>query len=455
MDPLIKQILHLNCVDLSYEGRGFCRDLNDNVILVNYLFPGEEALVEVDYKRAGLYYGHIKKLEKESPERIKPLCPFSFRCGGCEFQSLSYKSQLAFKSKLVKDQLKKIAHLDVDAKETIGMDDPYYYRNKIQMPFALDKDGHVVYGFYKEGSHEVVPISNCVIEDKRANLIIGEIKTAMDELGVLPYDETTRKGYIRHAIVRTSYVYKEVMLILVSAKEGFPEQDALLQKIVSNCPELTSVYLNVNSSFGSKIMGEKNVLLYGESHIKDSLCGLDFIISPSSFYQTNPVMTSILYQKAMEGASLKKDDVVLDAYSGTGTIGLVAAKYVSKVIGVEINRDAVTDALANAKSNKIDNYEAYVDDASNFIERMAKEGKRLDVVFMDPPRKGSDERFLSSLLKMKPDRIVYISCNPLSLARDLAFIKDAYDVEDVQPVDLFPETGHVETVVRLTLRDDK
>jgi 23S rRNA (uracil1939-C5)-methyltransferase len=166
-------------------------------------------------------------------------------------------------------------------------------------------------------------------------------------------------------------------------------------------------------------------------------------------------MTSILYQKAMEGASLKKDDVVLDAYSGTGTIGLVAAKYVSKVIGVEINRDAVTDALANAKSNKIDNYEAYVDDASNFIERMAKEGKRLDVVFMDPPRKGSDERFLSSLLKMKPDRIVYISCNPLSLARDLAFIKDAYDVEDVQPVDLFPETGHVETVVRLTLRDDK
>lgn len=257
MDPLIKQILHLNCVDLSYEGRGFCRDLNDNVILVNYLFPGEEALVEVDYKRAGLYYGHIKKLEKESPERIKPLCPFSFRCGGCEFQSLSYKSQLAFKSKLVKDQLKKIAHLDVDAKETIGMDDPYYYRNKIQMPFALDKDGHVVYGFYKEGSHEVVPISNCVIEDKRANLIIGEIKTAMDELGVLPYDETTRKGYIRHAIVRTSYVYKEVMLILVSAKEGFPEQDALLQKIVSNCPELTSVYLNVNSSFGSKIMARR------------------------------------------------------------------------------------------------------------------------------------------------------------------------------------------------------
>lgn len=446
-------ILHVSCVDLSFEGRGICKN-EGQVIFVDGMFPGEEGDIEISYRRAGQLYGELKKLTKASPDRIEPLCKVCRACGGCCFQQYAYPAQLAFKQKQVELQFHKIGHLEVQVLPTLGMDgEPYFYRDKIQMPFCLGLKGSIYCGFYKENSHVIVPIEKCYIEDQRSEHILHVLRELMKKYQVVPYQEDSGTGILRHAIIKTSYCFKEIMVVLVTNTMEFPDKDAFVGELLKECPEITTLVENLNESTGSKVLGDQIEVLSGPGYINDKLCGLSFKISAKSFYQTNPTMTEKLYKTAMDFAKLTPNDVVFDAYSGIGTIGLIAAKSVAKVISVEILPEAVQDAIQNAKDNGIANFSAYADDAASFINKMVKEGQHVDVLFMDPPRKGSDERFLKAVKALKPQRVVYVSCNPSTLARDCDFLSDAYKVSQVQPVDLFPQTHHVETVCELSLRN--
>ncbi len=449
-----KQIVSGECIDLSYEGKGVFKSGKD-VVFVNDMYPGESGEVEIDYKRNGQLFGHVKHLSKKSKDREEPHCPYFYQCGGCQFQDYAYAAELLYKQNKVKEQFRKIAHMDVNPLPTLGMEKPLYYRNKIQPLLGQDEKGNIYSGFYKEGTHVIVPIDKCLIEDERATKILASVRKLMKSFRITPYEEDSGYGIVRHILIKTSYYYPEIMVVLVTAVDSFPSRNNFVKALLKECPEITTIVQNINSRHTSVVLGEKTRVLHGLGYIQDSLCGVHFRISAKSFYQTNPVMTEILYKTAMEFASLSKNDVVFDAYSGIGTIGLIAAKDVKKVISVEIIREAVRDAKENAKFNKIGNFCAYADDASSFIYKMKQNDEHIDVLFMDPPRKGSDERFLKAVLALKPSRIVYISCDPSSLARDVAYLNKAYDIVKVQPVDMFPHTAHVETVVSLHLKKER
>ena len=436
------------CSRLSYEGNGVL-SYEGEAVYVEGMFPGDEGQIKIEYRRNGQWFGKIVSLSTLSPNRIEPRCKVCRACGGCQFQQLSYQAQLDWKRDLIVSQFKKVAHMDVEVKPTVGMDEPYFYRNKIQMPFARDRKGHSYCGFYKTGTHVIVPVETCYIEDKRSQKILAAVRRLLDSFHLQPYDEDSRQGILRHVLIRTSLYKDQIMVVLVTNVDVFPSRNNFVKALIKECPEITTVVQNINSRATNVILGEKEHVLYGKGFIEDILCGITFRISPKSFYQTNPVMTEKLYEAAMDAGKLQKEDIAFDAYSGIGTIGFVASKYVAKVYSVEIVKEAVIDARANAKRNGIDNVLSYCDDASSFMVRMAENNEKVDVLFMDPPRKGSDERFLKAALKLKPSRIVYVSCNPSTLARDVAFLQKSYEVTSVQGFDMFPQTTHVETVVAL------
>ena len=452
MKGMRPEVLKGTCVDLSFEGKGVFKAGSD-VVFVEGMFPGEEGEVEAIYRRAGALFGEVKSLTKVSPERISPKCKICHSCGGCCFQQLSYKAQLEYKSKKVREQFKKIGHMDVDVSPCVGMEDPFHYRNKIQMPFGKDRKGNVYCGFYKQNTHVIVPVKECAIEDERATAILDKIKELCKSMHVDPYLEDERRGILRHVLIRTSYYQKQIMVVLVTAVDSFPSRGNFVSALTKACPEITTVVQNINSRDTNVILGEKERVLYGKGYIEDSLCGLSFKISAKSFYQTNPVITEKLYSAAMEAAHLTKDDIVFDAYSGIGTIGLIAAKHCKQVLSVELVPQAVRDGVKNAQRNHVENFSMYCDDASSFMVRMARNKEKVDVLFMDPPRKGSDQRFLNALLALKPNRVVYVSCDPSTLARDVSYLQKSYRVELVQPFDMFPQTSHVETVVLLSRKN--
>ena len=446
-----KEIITGTCIDLSSEGKGIIKD-NGRAILVNGLFISEEAEVELLYKRAGVYYAKIKKLINKSLDRIEPKCKVCTACGGCQFQQLSYLAQLKYKTNKVKESLLRIGHIESKVNDCIGMDEPYNYRNKVQVPFGYNKFNKVIYGFFKENSHEIIEIDNCYIEDKRAQKILKTIKELLPRYNLRPYDEDKLCGELRHVLIRTSNYKKEIMVVLVMNLDDFKGRNNFVRDLVKICPEITTIVLNINKRKTDVILGEKEKILYGSGFILDKLCNLSFRISPKSFYQINPVQCEKLYNLAIDFAKLESSETILDAYCGIGTIGLCASKFVKNVIGVEINKEAVIDAKNNAKANNIRNANFVLEDASKFMLDLASKNEKIDVVFLDPPRKGSDEVFLNSLIKLSPKRIIYISCNPATLARDLAFLKDIYEINKIQPVDMFPFTEHVETVVALSLK---
>ena len=444
-------LVHVSCVDLSYEGKGVCKNGKD-VYFVPGMFPGEEGDIVFDYARNGSKFGKIAKLDKTSPGRIQPRCKICSSCGGCAFQQYDYSYQLAYKTKKVQEQFKKIAKMDVNPFPCLGMENPYFYRNKIQMPFGKDNRGNLYCGFYKEGTHVIVPVDTCYIEDERAKTILDAIKKLGKSFKIEPYKEDEGRGFLRHVLIRTSKHKEQVMVVLVTYKDAFPSRNNFVKALIKECPFITTVIQNVNSRHTNVILGEFERVLYGPGFIEDVLCGISFKISAKSFYQVNPIMTETLYQKAIEAAKLTKEDIVFDAYSGIGTIGMCAAKSCKQVISVEIVKEAVLDARKNAKFNQVDNISFYCDDASAFMVNMANKKQHVDVVFMDPPRKGSDQRFLDALCRLSPDRVVYVSCDPSTLARDVAYLNKKYRLESVQPVDMFPHTMHVETVASLELK---
>ena len=446
--------IHVRCVDLSHEGKGVAKDEKD-VYFVPGMFPGEEGEIVFDYARAGAKFGKLVKLDRVSPDRIQPRCKICSACGGCCFQQYAYPAQLVYKTNKVKEQFRKIAKMDIDPLPCIGMDDPYFYRNKIQMPFGKDSRGNLYCGFYKESTHVIVPVETCYIEDERAKLVLDAVKKLGKSFHIEPYQEDEGRGFLRHVLIRAAKHKEQVMVVLVTYKDMFPSRSNFVKALITECPFITTVVQNVNSRHTNVILGEFERVLYGPGFIEDILCGISFKISAKSFYQVNPIMTETLYQKAIEAAKLTKEDIAFDAYSGIGTIGMCAAKSCKQVISVEIVKEAVMDARKNAKFNHVDNISFYCDDASAFMVNMANKKQHVDVVFMDPPRKGSDQRFMDALCKLSPNRIVYVSCDPSTLARDIAYLSKKYRLVSVQPVDMFPHTMHVETVAMLRLKDSK
>lgn len=379
-------------------------------------------------------------------------CSVSKKCGSCQYQGVPYKEQLAAKQKRMKKLLGKFANV----KPIIGMDDPFYYRNKVHAVFDRDKKGNIICGTYEAKTHKVVPIEECMIEDKISQEIIRTIRDMLNSFRIKTYDEDTGYGLLRHVLVRRGFSTDEIMVVLVIGSPIFPSKNNFVKALRKKYPQITTVVLNVNDKKTSMVLGERDIVIYGKGYIRDTLCGCTFRISPQSFYQVNPVQTEILYKTAIEYAGLGRKETVIDAYCGIGTIGLVAAKRAKNVIGVELNPDAVRDARINAKENKITNARFYQGDAGEFMENMAENGEHADVVFMDPPRTGSDKKFMSSVIKLNPSRIVYISCGPETLARDLEYLtKHGYDVRKIQPVDMFSFTDHCENICLLTKKFEK
>ena len=380
-------------------------------------------------------------------KRENSLCPVQKRCGGCQLLHLSYDKQLKYKQEAVNKLLKPFCAVH----RITGMENPLHYRNKVHAVFTHRRDGSIISGIYEEGTHSVVPVEDCLLENEKADDIIRTVRNLLKSFKIKTYNEDTGYGLFRHVLIRVGHRTGQIMVVLVLGSPILPSKNNFVKALRKEHPEITTVILNVNDKKTSMILGEKETVLYGKGYIEDILCGCRFRISAKSFYQINSVQTEALYAKAIELAGLTGKERVIDAYCGIGTIGLIAASKAAEVIGVELNQDAVRDAVRNARTNDIRNIRFYQNDAGKFMVEMAELGEKADVVFMDPPRSGSDEAFLSSVVKLAPDKIVYISCNPETQARDLAYLtKHGYRAKGAWPYDMFPATVHVESVVLLS-----
>lgn len=374
-------------------------------------------------------------------------CPYEKRCGGCQLLSLPYEQQLAQKKARCQELLGAFG----PCQPILGMEEPSHYRNKAIATFAPAGKGKFVLGIYARHSHRVQPVEDCLLQDPLLNEALKAVAQAAAECHLPAYDEDRRRGLLRHVVLRSSRLTGQVLLTVVTAQEQFPGSRNFTSALRRRCPAVASVVQNVNPAKTSAVLGPWSKTLYGPGQIIDRLCGLDFAISSGSFYQVNPLQTERLYQKALELAQLGPKDRVLDAYCGIGTIGLCAAPHCEQVVGVELNADAVADAKSNARRNHITNARFLAQDATAFLCQLAEAGERADVLFMDPPRSGSTKDFLSAAAKMGPKRIVYISCNPETQARDLGQLSRlGYQVDCLQPVDLFPQTEHVECIAALS-----
>ncbi len=374
-------------------------------------------------------------------------CPLAKKCGGCQLQNMNYARQLKWKQARCEILLKKFGKVE----KIIGMENPYNYRNKVQAAFGRTKSGKIISGVYQSGSHRIVCVDSCMTEDIYADKIIVDIRNMLPKFKIQVYDEDRGTGFLRHVLVKRGFTSGEIMVVLVGASGYFPMKKKFTAALLEMHPEITTVVLNINPKDTNLVLGDREEALYGNGYIEDTLCGCIFRISPKSFYQINPVQTEKLYGKAMELANLDEKTRVLDAYCGIGTIGLVAAKTAGSVVGVELNGDAVKDAISNAKRNNAKNAHFYCADAGVFMQELAENGERFDVIFMDPPRSGSTRKFIDALAVASPKKVVYISCNPETLARDLQYIiKKGYKVEKICPVDMFPHTNHIECVVSLS-----
>lgn len=384
---------------------------------------------------------------KQEKNRKSGPCPVAAKCGGCKWIEKSYEEQLQIKAA----KFRRLMEPYGKPEPMIGMEQPTHYRNKVHAVFGEDRKHDPISGIYEEKSHRIVPVDSCLIENQKADEIIVSIRGLLKSFKIRPYNEDTGCGLLRHVLVRTGHVTGQIMVVLVLSSPIMPSKNNFVKALLKLHPEITTVVVNVNNRSTSMVLGDKEQVIYGKGYIEDVLCGKRFRISPKSFYQINPVQTEKLYGKAMEFAGLTGKETVLDAYCGTGTIGMIASDKAGKVIGVELNPDAVRDARSNAKSNRISNIQFYQNDAGKFLTELAEQGVGLDVLFMDPPRSGSSEAFLNAAAQTRVKRIVYISCNPDTLIRDLKYLaKKGYRVQKSVAVDMFPWTESTEAVCLLS-----
>ncbi len=375
---------------------------------------------------------------KPSPSR----CPVSKKCGACQMIDVPYDKQLGKKHKHLKELLEPFCRVE----SFVGMESPEHYRCKVHAVFTHDRKGNPLSGIYREGSHEVVPVESCLLEDQKADAIIASIRGMLRSFKIKTFDEDNGYGLLRHVLIRIGKHTGEIMVVLVTVSPIFPSKNNFVKALLKEHPEITTIVLNVNDKQTSMILGDKEKPIYGPGFIYDICCGMKFKISPKSFYQVNPIQTEKLYQQAIDMADLRGDEIAMDCYSGVGTIGIIMSPHVKEVISVELNKDAVRDAITNAKINDVKNVTFYQNDATVFMQQMAASGDRVDIVFMDPPRSGATPEFIDAVKTLSPDKVIYISCSPDSLARDLAiFEKKGYKALRAVPVDMFPFTRGIET----------
>lgn len=389
----------------------------------------------------------MARVRERQAERTTSKCPYMTLCGGCQLLAMPYNKQLQKKQLELKQLFRKYGPVQ----PFLGMDAPYYYRNKVHAVFKKERHGQIKAGIYREGTHQVIQTRQCLIEDPKASHIIETIYDLVKSFKYTIFDEDTTQGFFRHVLIRTGKKTGEILVVLVTGTLNFPSKKHFIEALLKRHPEITSIVQNINGSRTNMVLGTREVILYGKGYIEDLLCGCRFKISAQSFYQVNPVQTEKLYQKAIALAELTGKETIVDAYCGIGTIGIIASHHCKQVLGVEINPIAIKDAVYNAQMNEIHNIKLVAEDASSWMVAQAQQGKSVDVVFMDPPRAGSDHRFVDALHQLSPQKVVYISCQPKTLKRDLDYLTQYdYHVETIVPVDLFPNTTHVETIVLLS-----
>ena len=438
--------MKVKAVDYAHDGRGVVKTWKDLVFVPN-LMIGEEAEITITSNKKNYSIGEVKNYLSLSKERVTPSCMYYQQCGGCQLQHMAYEHQLEMKQKRVSDALKHIAKLYVPVDDIIKSTSPFEYRNKIQMAFANSKTG-LIAGFYQAKTKKVLNINTCLIEHEEGNQVIQTLKTLLDSYHVKAYDPITKKGWIKHAVVKKGIYTNELMLIIISQTEGFKKQPQVISALIQKHPNIKTIIHQVNPSM-YKVIGDKDNIIFGDGFIHDTLGEFTFKIRPQSFYQVNPLQAKKLYDLTLDLAQINKKDTVLDAYCGVGTISLFAAKKAKHVTGVELIEDAVSDANYNASLNHMNNVRFVCGDAETF---MASNHAHFDIVIVDPPRDGLQLSFIEAIKVTKPKKVVYISCEPSSLARDLKELKTLFQVKKVVPVDMFSQTYHVESVTLLELK---
>lgn len=433
-------------IDTGYKGEGIAK-IDDFTIFIPNAIKGEKIKIKIIKVLTSYAFGKIIEIIEPSKNRLESDCSTYKRCGGCNLRHVKYDETLKIKQNLVQSLVNKTLKNKIKVKETIGMERPYYYRNKAQFPIGKDKENNVVMGVFANRTHEIIPIEECFIQNKEIQKLSKFILEFIKENDISVYDETSRKGLIRHIVTKIGIKTNEIMCIIVINGKEIPKEKELTMQIIKKFPNVKTIVKNINTKNTNVIMGEKNEKIYGDGYIEDKLGEYTFKISPHSFYQVNPVQAEKLYSIGVEAANINKEDVVFDLYCGIGTISLFMAKYAKKVYGVEIVEQAIKDAKENAKINNIKNTEFIAGDTKLILDDLINNKNIIpNVVMVDPPRKGLDNRSVENILKIMPNRFVYISCNPATLVRDLAKFEEMYEIKSIQPVDMFPFTAHVECV---------
>ncbi|MCD8078645.1 MAG: 23S rRNA (uracil(1939)-C(5))-methyltransferase RlmD [Lachnospiraceae bacterium] len=448
-------LVQVQIEDMTEQGEGIGK-VDGYTLFIKDTVVGDfvEAKVIKVKKRYG--YGKLLRILTPSPDRVEPLCPVAGPCGGCQLQAMSYASQLAFKRRKVENHLRRLGGLDVPVEPVLGMEDPWEYRNKCQVPVGRNRDGRIICGFYAGHTHSIIETEHCYLGNEINDQVLRLVKNHMERYGIEPYDEATGRGLVRHILVRQGRATGEIMVCLVVNGRRLPHADRLVETLCA-IPGMTSISLNVNRQRNNVILGQELINLYGPGHIVDRIGDISYQISPLSFYQVNPVQTEKLYATALDFAGLTGNETVWDLYCGIGTISLFLAKQAKQVYGVEIVPAAIENARENAVRNGIDNAEFFIGRAEEVLPdhyrkvwKETGEKLRADVIVVDPPRKGCDEKLLDTMLQMQPERIVYVSCDSATLARDLRVLcGGGYQVKKVQPVDMFPMGVHVECIAKI------
>ncbi|HHD2715566.1 23S rRNA (uracil(1939)-C(5))-methyltransferase RlmD [Clostridium perfringens] len=440
-------------ISQGYEGEGIAKIDNKYPIFIEGALKGEKVKVRIVKVNKNFAYGKLMEVLDASEERVNPPCAIYKRCGGCKLQHASYKAQLDFKWDRVKDCVSKIGKLDPSiVKYPLGMENPWRYRNKVQLPIGLI-NGEVKIGFFAPRSHDIIDMESCLIQDEIGDKVVKLTREWIEKFNIRPYNvdgEYDEKGIVRHIMIRRGFTTNEVMVVLVTNGEKLPHKEEFVDLMVKNIPGIKSIIQNINSKKTNVILGLESKTLWGEDTISDYIGDFRFNISPLSFFQVNPIQTEVLYGKALEYANLTGNEEVFDAYCGTGTITLFLSQRAKKVYGVEIIPQAIDNAWINAKENKVENVEFFVGESEVVIPDLINKGVKADVVVVDPPRKGCDKKLLDSITNIDAKKIVYVSCDPSTLGRDLQVLEEnGYKTLEVQPVDMFPNTSHVENVAKL------
>ena len=442
----------VDIIDNGFEGEGIAK-IDNFAIFVDGAIQGEKCKILIVKVASSHAFGKLLEIVEPSPFRVEPDCETYKRCGGCNLRHVKYEETLNIKQAKVQNLVNKTLTKKIDVLPTIGMDNPFYYRNKAQYPVGENKNGEPVFGVFAKRTHEIIPIKECKIQKKISFEIAEFILDQMKKFGVSVYNEKTGKGLVRHIITKVGIKTDEIMVVIVINGKEMPHELTIANNIIDKFPNVRTVIKNINTKNTNVIMGNKNETIVGRGYITDKLGDYIFKISPMSFYQVNPIQAEILYNKAIEKAEITRSDIVCDLYCGIGTIGIFASKYAKKVYGIEIVKQAIDDAINNANLNNINNVDFICGDVEDAFDALIKKEKvKPDVIIVDPPRRGLDEKTISNILKLKTNRVVYISCNPATMVRDLKMMEDIYDVVEVQPVDMFPFTSHVECVTVLYLK---